>query len=152
MTEKGTGGWLAPWRPERAVTSPAITWHRQTPSKRKSTSHLIILHCIVTPCLLEANCTISSVAHFWQVVFWEDHSARLRKDPFEFTEQTRNLPGEGEWDDKRWDSTNVWYCIPDKRGPELASGSGISNYCLQWRLASRILNLFSVPVCNSKRL
>lgn len=34
--EKGTGGWRAPWPLERAVTSPAITWLRPTPSRQKS--------------------------------------------------------------------------------------------------------------------
>lgn len=38
VTEKGTGGSLAPSQQERVVTSPATTWLHQTPSKQKSTS------------------------------------------------------------------------------------------------------------------
>lgn len=49
-----------------------------------------VLSCLLTDLFL--------CGPLWQVVFWEDHSAWLREDPFELTEQARNLLGEGEWD------------------------------------------------------
>lgn len=43
----------------------------------------------------------------WQVVFREDYSAWLREAPSEPAEQTRNLPGAGQRDHKRWERTDV---------------------------------------------
>lgn len=46
--EKGTGGWRAPWPPERVVISPAITWLHPTPSRQKSKPFYFISFCSVS--------------------------------------------------------------------------------------------------------
>lgn len=145
ITEKETGGSLAPWQQERVVTSPATMWLRLTPSKQKSTSsscstttvcstpqravseHVVLYYDDMLMLLLRANTSVDDIVRhailyspkvslpapdallqlltdlvlrrpLWQVVFREDHSAWLRKDPSEPAEQTRNLLGEGERD------------------------------------------------------